>query len=252
MKLRVLGCYGGVTQYHWVTGFLHNDHILLDAGSAAVSLPLDAQRRIDAAVISHSHLDHCASLAFLTDNIFADAKAPLRIIATSETAAAIQRHLLNGTMWPDFTAIKRTGSSVATIETLRPGEPKSVGELVVTPFSVEHSVPTVGFVISEGENAMLYSADTRDVGPIMQRARETENLKLMLIEASFPNKLRELANKTGHLVPEQLEVLVSLVGKDVPIRLFHMKPRYVERIARDAAGLGGDVALLEQGAVIEL
>jgi len=249
MKLHVLGCYGGVTQYHRVTGFLLNEHILLDPGSAAESLPLEAQRRIDAAIISHSHLDHCASLAFLADNIFADAKTPIRIIATSETAAAIQSHLLNGTMWPDFTAIKRTGSSVAVIEHIRPGQPKRVGELVVTPFSVEHSVPTVGFVISEGQNSMLYSADTSDLGPIVQRASETDNLKLVLVEASFPNKLRELARKTGHLVPEQLEALVSLVG--VPVRLFHMKPRYVEQIATDAAALGGDVALLEQGEVIE-
>ena len=252
MKLRVLGCYGGVTQYHRATGFLINDHILLDAGCAPASLSLEQQRRIDAAIISHSHLDHCAGLVFLTDNIFADAKAPLRIIATAETAQAIQDHLLNGTMWPDFTTIRRTGSSVVTLEMLEPGKPKNVNELIVTPFRVEHTVETVGFVVSDGTVAMLYSADTCDLGPVIRQAEKTDNLKLAILEASFPNDLRDLARTTGHLVPEQLAPLVASLGADVPIRLFHMKPRYVEQIARDAASLGGNVALLRQGEVIEL
>ena len=251
MKLRVLGCYGGVTQDHKVTGFLINDHVLIDAGSVSASLSLDEQRRIDAAIISHSHLDHCAGLVFLTDNIFADAKAPLRIIATAETAQAIQTHLLNGTMWPDFTVIRRTGSSVVTLEMLEPEKPKTVNDLIVTPFSVEHTVETVGFVVSDGTVAVIYSADTCDLGPVIRQAEKIDNLKLAILEASFPNALRELARTTGHLVPEQLAPLVATLGANVPIRLFHMKPRYIEQIARDAASLPGDVALLSQGEVIE-
>lgn len=251
MKLRVLGCYGGVTQDHRVTGFLINDHILLDAGTVPASLRLDEQRRIDAAIISHSHLDHCAGLAFLADNIFVDAKAPVRIIATPSTAEAIQNHLLNGTMWPDFTTITRTGRSVATIEMLEVGKRREVDELVITSFSVEHTVETVGFVVSDKRGAILYSADTSDLAPVVRQIEEVDNLKLVILEASFPNDLRELARKTGHLVPEQIEPLATLLGTSVPIRLFHMKPRYVEQIERDAASLDGDVALLRQGEVIE-
>ncbi len=251
MKLRVLGCYGGVTQDHRVTSFLINDHVLLDAGSVPASLPLEQQRLIDAAIISHSHLDHCAGLVFLTDNIFADAKAPLRIIATQKTAQAIQRHLLNGTMWPDFTTIRSNSSSVVTLEMLKPGKPKKVDELEVLPFRVEHTVETVGFVVSDGKVAMLYSADTCDLRPVIRQAEKTDKLKLAILEASFPNCLRDLARRTGHLVPEQLVPLVALLGERVPIRLFHMKPRYVEQIASDAASLGGNVALLRQGEVIE-
>ena len=252
MKLRVLGCYGGVTQDHKVTSFLINDHVLLDAGSVPASLPLDQQREIDAAIISHSHLDHCAGLVFLIDNIFADSKAPLRIIATAGTAQAIQDHLLNGTIWPDFTTIRRTGSSVVTLEMLEPEKPKNVDELIVTPFSVQHTVETVGFVISDGNAAMLYSADTSDLGPVIRQAEKTDNLKLAILEASFPNALRDMARTTGHLVPEQLAPLAASLGAHVPIRLFHMKPRYVEQIAIDAASLQGDVALLSQGQTIEL
>jgi len=251
MKLRVLGCYGGVTQDHKVTGFLINDHVLLDAGCVPASLPLGQQQRIDAAIISHSHLDHCAGLVFLIDNIFADAKAPLRIIATQKTAHAIQNHLLNGTIWPDFTTIRRTGSSVVTLEILEPGKPKKVNELIVTPFSVEHTVETVGFVVSDGTVAMLYSADTCNLGPVSRQAEKTDNLKLAILEASFPNDLRDLARTTGHLVPEQIAPLAASLGASVPIRLFHMKPRYVEQIARDAESLRGDVALLRQDEVIE-
>lgn len=252
MKLRVLGCYGGLTENYSVTSFLINDHILLDAGAVASSLSLEEQGRIDAAIISHSHLDHCAGITFLTDNIFADARTPLRIIATVETAHAIQSHLLNGTMWPDFTTIVGMNSSIATIETLEASKPKTVDELTVLPFSVEHTVPTVGFVISDEKGSILYSADTSELGPVIRQATKAKNLKLVIVEASFPNDLCALAEMTGHLVPDRLTPLVSALGRDVPIRLFHMKPRYIARIEKDVLGLSGDIALLKQGEVLDL
>ncbi|MBN1592574.1 MAG: 3',5'-cyclic-nucleotide phosphodiesterase [Candidatus Coatesbacteria bacterium] len=251
MKLRVLGCYGGVTQDHRVTGFLINDHILLEGGTVPAALLLSEQRQIDAAIVSHSHLDHCAGLAFLADNIFADTKAPVRIIATQETAQAIQNHLFNGTVWPDFTTITRIGKSVTTFEVLEVENWIDVDELKVKAFYVEHTVETVGFLVSDRTGTLLYSADTSDLTPVINQIGQVEDLRLAIVESSFPNSFRDLAQRTGHLVPEQIRELSAHLGSDVPIRLFHMKPRYVEQIERDVASLDGDVALLRQGEIIK-
>ncbi|MCD6326089.1 3',5'-cyclic-nucleotide phosphodiesterase [bacterium] len=252
MKIRVLGCYGGVTRDHRVTGFLINDHILLDPGTVADPLTLEEQNLIDVAIISHSHLDHCAGIAFLADNIFAQADRGVRIIAMPKTAEAIQKHLLNGTMWPDFTSIANEVSSIAAIETLSVNKAKPVEELVITPFPAEHTVPTVGFVIADEGGALLYSADTSDITAAVDASTGVENLRLAIVEASFPNRMRELARKTGHLVPEMCSPLVKALGNKVPIRLFHMKPRYVDEIRSDAASLDGDVALLSEGEVLQV
>jgi ribonuclease BN (tRNA processing enzyme) len=155
-------------------------------------------------------------------------------------------------MWPDFTEITGANSSVAIMETLEISEPKAVEELVVTPFRVRHTVPTVGFVVSDSNSAILYSADTRDILAVVEQAERTSGLKLAIVEASFPNELKQWAHKTGHLVPSDLVPLVSALGNDVPMRLFHMKPRYVDEIARDAAKLSGDVALLAQDEVVRI
>jgi len=252
MRIRVLGCYGGVTDHHSVAGFLVNETVLLEAGTVCDTLSVEQQHKIEAVFISHSHLDHCAGVAFLVDNLYGDVTEPLRIMAMPETVEAIQKNLFNGQVWPDFISITSTGNSVAVFETLELNAPKQVGELCFTPFRVDHVIPTVGFIISDGKSSVLYSSDTRDVLGIVEKAQEVENLKLAIVEASFPNELEEFAFKTGHLAPIALRPLVSALRGKVPVRLFHMKPRYVERIEEQVAELGGDVRLLRQEEVLEV
>jgi len=247
MKLCVLGCYGGATSFHRPTGFLINDHILLDAGTVSEALLLGEQRRIEAALISHSHLDHCGGISFLVDNIFPDLREPLRIVASPETIEAIRSHMLNGTMWPDFAAITNRQRPTMRFEAVRPADRIEVFGLHVTPFAVKHTVPTLGFVICDSSGCIVYSGDTSDVGPVLREAQRAENLKLVMVEASWPDFMSKTAKQTGHLTPADLRPLAEHLGTRVPIRLFHMKPRFVDRIAEDAAALPGDVAFFVQG-----
>ena len=47
-----------------------------------------------------------------------------------------------------------------------------MGELWVTPVLVEHTVPTTGFVIHDGETGFVFSGDTGPTKRIWQIARE--------------------------------------------------------------------------------
>ena len=69
MKIRVLGAYGAEGLAQRPTAFLVNDTTLIDGGTVGAALAADEQVRIEHALISHSHLDHVAGLAFLTETL---------------------------------------------------------------------------------------------------------------------------------------------------------------------------------------
>ncbi|HHO60058.1 MAG TPA: 3',5'-cyclic-nucleotide phosphodiesterase, partial [Thiotrichales bacterium] len=63
MKVRVLGCSGGICQSVATTSFLVDDDILIDAGTGVGDLTLAEMAAIRTVFITHSHLDHIAAIA---------------------------------------------------------------------------------------------------------------------------------------------------------------------------------------------
>ena len=39
-------------------------------------------------------------------------------------------------------------------------KPFTIGKLTFTPVEVEHLIPTVGFIVEDGESAIVYTSDT--------------------------------------------------------------------------------------------
>jgi len=70
MRLRVLGCSGGIGGRHLrTTSFLLDGDVLIDAGTGVGDLTLAELSQIDRVFVTHSHLDHVASIPFLVDTI---------------------------------------------------------------------------------------------------------------------------------------------------------------------------------------
>lgn len=69
MKVQVLGCSGAIAQGCRTTSFLLGDDLLVDAGTGVGDLSLEQMARIDHVLLSHSHLDHVASLPLLLDAV---------------------------------------------------------------------------------------------------------------------------------------------------------------------------------------
>ena len=96
MKLRVLGCSGGIGGRHLkTTSMLIDDDILIDAGTGATDLSVTALSRIDHVFITHSHLDHICSLPLIIDAVSAKRNSPLRVYALAETIQALRSHVFN-------------------------------------------------------------------------------------------------------------------------------------------------------------
>ena len=93
MRVRVLGCSGGIGGRHLRTTSLLVDHdILIDAGTGLPDLPLAELAAIDHVFITHSHLDHIAALPLMVDSVEDLRERPLTIHATAATLETIRSH----------------------------------------------------------------------------------------------------------------------------------------------------------------
>jgi len=70
---------------------------------------------------------------------------------------------------------------------------------------------------------ILITSDTGPTSRIWQKAREFENLKAIITEVSFPNRLREVAECSKHLTPEGLRWELEKMPPRVPVYLYHLK-----------------------------
>ena len=107
MKVRVLGCSGGIKQNVATTLFLVDDDILIDAGTGVGFLSLDEMSRIKHIFITHSHLGHIVSIVFLVDTLFDDLIAQSLVVhALPETIKALRDHIFNWTICPILLSLR--------------------------------------------------------------------------------------------------------------------------------------------------
>ena len=96
MKLRVLGCSGGIGGRHLrTTSFLLDSDILIDAGTGVGDLTLAELSQIDHIFVTHSHLDHVTSIPFLVDTVGGMRDKPLIVHASRATTQILRNHLFN-------------------------------------------------------------------------------------------------------------------------------------------------------------
>ena len=105
MKIKVLGCSGGIGGALRTTSFLVDDDILIDAGSGVGDLSIEQLVGIDHVFITHSHLDHITSLPFLLDTVMGMRPHPVTVYAIADTLKVLREHIFNWTVWPDFNVI---------------------------------------------------------------------------------------------------------------------------------------------------
>jgi len=237
MKIRVLGSSGSQLPGLNLTSFLLDRTVLIDTGSAASMLDFDEQKRIELVLLSHIHIDHSLGLMLMADNLVGCLKRSIQILSVPEVLDGLRQHLFNNQVWPDFTSIPNNKAAVFKLRPLSNGRPAKLDKYRIRAVPVSHSVPTVGFIVSDDRSSFVYTGDTRATERIWQEARHAKNLKGVLIETSFPNRMQQLADLSGHMTPNTLAAEIAKSGLKVPFYVFHVKAMHLEEVQREIAAM---------------
>lgn len=220
---------------HQTTSFLINNNILIDAGSAATSLTLLEQRKIDYIFISHTHLDHVKDICFLADNVFTHRRRPIELISTFEILDLLRKHLFNNKIWPDFTTIT---NGRCPILTYRPIETSAkIGSIETRIYPVHHPVPAIGFIIKEKKNSIVITGDTGPTDLLWDEANKETHLKAVLTEIAFPNRLQKVADVAGHFTPGMFNAEMNKLKSNCPLLIYHLKPEYEKELQKEIKAL---------------
>lgn len=227
MKVRVLGCSGAIAKDCRTTSFLMDANLLVDAGTGVGDLNLDEMRRINDVLLTHSHLDHVAALPLMLDAVGSSRSAPLRVHALPETIAALQKHIFNNAIWPDFSKIPSVEAPFVSFHPLLTGQTLTIAGKTVEVMPAVHTVPAVGYAISAspGQACWVFSGDTERNPTFWSRVNQLP-VAMLVIETAFSNRETELAQRSLHLSPTALADELDHIAKDkhFPIYITHTKP----------------------------
>jgi ribonuclease BN (tRNA processing enzyme) len=224
MKIRVLGCSGGIGGKLRTTALLVDEDILLDAGTGVGDLSLEGLAKIDHVFVTHSHLDHVTSIPFLVDTVCWMRKQPIVVYGIKETLDILRAHLFNWKIWPDFTQIPDGDAPFMVYREIRLGETVELAGRRFTAFPANHTVPAVGYAVDNGRASLVFSGDTAPNDELWRVVNGMANLKYLIIETAFSNKERDIAVASKHLCPQMLaEELEKMQGRP-EVYITHLKP----------------------------
>ena len=229
MRVRVLGCSGAIAQGCRTTSFLLDDDVLIDAGTGVGDLSLEEMARVQHVLLTHSHLDHIASLPLMLDAVAAirlGAGAPaLQVHALPGTIDALKAHIFNNVIWPDFSAIPSADTPLVRFQPIEVGQELHVGGKTVEVLPAVHAVPAVGYAAAAESGYWVFSGDTERNPAFWQRVNQLP-VAMLIIETAFSDREKDLAQRSKHLSPSVLATELDFIGigQHYPIYITHTKP----------------------------
>jgi ribonuclease BN (tRNA processing enzyme) len=224
MRMRVLGCSGGIGGGLRTTSFLVDEDVLIDAGTGVGDLSLEQLAKIDHIFVSHSHLDHVTSIPFLVDTVCWMRRNPIIVYGIKETLDILRAHLFNWKIWPDFTQIPNAEAPFMVYREIKVGEVVELRGRRFTAIPANHTVPAVGYLVDNGRNALVFSGDTASNDALWSVVNATKNLKYLIIETAFSNKESDIAAASKHLCPKMLAQELEKMRVTPEVFITHLKP----------------------------
>ena len=256
MKFQVLPSTienGVVTGKQHLTCFIVDDRVAIDAGSLALSTNAIQKEQIRDVILTHAHIDHIAGLPLFIDDLFAHIKKPVEVYATEAVIETLRKDIFNWRVYPDFAELENDNGVVLKYRTFEIGETFQSGHLKVKAIGVNHKVPSVGFVVSDGNARFAISGDTAEMRAFWNNVNAEERLDALLIECAFPDRLSDLAEVSHHMTPQSLKrELEKFDLPTCPILVINIKPAYQEEVIREIDRLKiENLSVLEVGRVYE-
>ncbi len=254
MKIRVLGASGSEVPGRNCPAFLVDGTLLLDAGTIGASLNIAEESAVSTIVLTHAHFDHIKGIPFLLDNRYIrDAGKPVTVASGKDVIRDVRANIFNDRIWPDFTRIPAPGKPVLRYRTLVCGRRTLVDGFQVTIEKMNHTVSAYGCIVENRHgDAIAYTGDTGPTDRIWKRLNGAD-IKALIVETSFPNRMNALALKSGHLTPALLARELGKIAPPPMILLTHAKPQFRAEIAKDVTALRNrTIRFLEEGEILSI
>jgi len=235
MRLKVIGCSGGIGGSLRTTSLLLDHDVLIDAGTGVGDLDLEQLVLIDHVFVTHSHLDHVTSIPFLVDTVGTMRNQPLIVHALPETIADLKQHLFNWKLWPDFTQIPSPDQPLLRFSPVTVGHGVTISNRTITPVPANHVVPAVGYALNSGNGSLVFTGDTCCSGELWRTVNNIGNLRYLIIETSFSDAERELAIQAKHLCPSLLVEQLAMLKQPAEVFITHLKPGECDKIMQEIA-----------------
>ena len=255
MKLRVLGCSGGLGgERNRTTSFLVDHDILIDAGTGVGDLTLEELDEIRYVFLTHSHLDHIAALPIMIDTVAERRAGPLTVIGLPETLNALKAHIFNWHIWPDFTQIPSADQPFMRYQEITLGQTIELAGRKITPLPADHVVPAVGYWVDSGRASWVFSGDTTRCPAFWDALNAISNLKYLVMETAFPDEEMALAHASKHYCPSVLAEDLQRLTSTPALFITHLKSGHaVHTMCQiEAAARAYNPKVLESGQSFEL
>ena len=253
MRIKVLGAAGSEVPGHNCPAFLIDGKILLDAGTIALSLNIREEHSLGWILLTHAHLDHIKGIPFLLDNLVTRSTGNTITVASGKDVLDdLKKNIFNGRIWPDFSRIPTPAHPVLRYKNIGTTKPFLLDGYRITMEKVHHTVPAYGYIVEKpGKKTIAYTGDTGPTDRFWERM-SAHDVKYLITETSFPNRLEKLALTTGHLTPSLLEAEIAKMSPP-PEKIFimHLKPQFVQEIETEIQALEhNNIEFLKDGEVI--
>jgi len=229
MRIRILGCSGGIGGRHLrTTSLLIDNDVLIDCGTGVADLSIAELAQIDHVFLTHSHLDHIACLPLMIDTVGDMRNRPITVHATAETEEILRAHIFNWAIWPDFSEIPSVSKPWLRFSSLRVRETVDLDGRHITALPANHTVPAVGYQCNSGRESLVFTGDTGPCPELWDAVNRIDNLKTLIIETAFSNRERKIALASLHLCPSMLLEELAYLQSRPDIYITHLKPGQIE------------------------
>lgn len=245
MKIEILGAHNAESDRTRLPCLLIDDAIALDAGGLTSNLSIERQQKIHAVLLTHHHFDHTRDLVTLGFNN-THPPSSVEVYALRDTLEIVYRYLLDGRMYMDFTQCPPGEKPRLQLKPIAPLQRYNIGDKSVMPVAVNHSVPSVGYLITSSEGRSIFY--TGDTSSGIATCWENIAPDVLFIEATGINSMEEAVKRVGHLTPlllvEELKHFRRIKGYLPRVIAIHLPTLYEDEIRAELRAGGAELGIM--------
>jgi ribonuclease BN (tRNA processing enzyme) len=235
MDITILGAHNTESKETGLVTLLIDGIMAIDAGALTSRLSLAEQLKLKAILLTHQHYDHIRDIPAIGMNYFIKRKI-LDVYGIASIYESLAAHMLHEDIYSNFLKIP-AGKPTIRFNLLEPDREDIIYGYHVLPVPVDHSKPTVGFLITSTDGkTMFYTSDT---GPGLTDVWQKVSPQMLIIETTASSEFEDAAIERKHLTPslleKELQYFRDIKGYLPPTILVHMNPQEEKQIAAEVS-----------------